>query len=421
MKLRCAAALGTLVCSTVISAQTLLITGKRPSRMMESVGPTVTPLSIGTADGHAIWGSTGQDAQGHIWIGITTGGEVPSAHLIDFDPASDKQVDRGNVVEQLERAGVARKGEHQSKIHSKIVPGPDGFLYFASMDEEGENPNGSRLPTWGGHLWRMNQTTYKWEHLLATREALIAVAGGGKYIFSLGYFGHVLYRYDTTNGSTAKVEVGSVGGHISRNFVADYRGHVFVPRLRGVAAAPDQQSTRASIVEFDGNLREVKETPIDYDKYTDSNPTDTHGIIAVQEMNDRSWYFTTHVGFLYHVVPPTPASDGLDESPATVVPVSWFHPNGKTYVPSLFTTDGINTLLGLSRDDQGRYQWLTFDVTALRCLVAPFGLSGDPEAFSRDLLYGSATRDAAGRHYVVGMAGYQPIVLRVEPRKRTKG
>ena len=69
---------------------------------------------------------------------------------------------------------------------------PDGFLYFASMDEEGENANGSRLPTWGGHLWRMNQATYKWEHLLAAREALIAVAGGGKYIFSLGYFGHVL-------------------------------------------------------------------------------------------------------------------------------------------------------------------------------------------------------------------------------------
>jgi len=417
MTFRCAAALAVLVCSTVISAQTLLITGKRPSRMMESVGPTVTPLPIGTADGHAIWGSTGQDTQGHIWLGITTGGDVPSAHLIDFDPASDQQVDRGNVVEQLERAGVARKGEHQAKIHSKIVPGPDGFLYFSSMDEEGENANGSRLPIWGGHLWRMNQATYKWEHLLATREALIAVAGGGKYIFSLGYFGHVLYSFDTVTRKIASVVVGSVGGHISRNFVADYRGHVFVPRLRGVAAVPDQQSTRVSIVEFDGNLREVKETPIDYDKYTDRNPTDAHGIIGVQEMKDRSWYFTTHVGFLYHIVPPAPANDGSDESPATLIPVSWFHPNGRTYVPSLFTTDGINTLLGLSRDE-GRYQWLTCDVTALRCLVAPFGLSRDPEAFNQDLLYGSATRDAAGRHYVVGMAGYQPIVLRVEPRKR---
>jgi hypothetical protein len=123
-------------------------------------------------------------------------------------------------------------------------------------------------------------------------------------------------------------------------------------------------------------------------------------------------------------VPPAPASDGSDESPATIAPVSWFHPNGRRYVPSLFTTDGTNTLLGLSHDIladgwTGRYQWLTCDLTALRCLVA-FGLSRDPEAFSRDLLYGSATRDVAGRHYVVGMAGYQPIVLHVEPRKRTK-
>ncbi len=418
--------------AAAVAAQTLLITGKRPARMIESIGPTVTPLPIGLLPGgHAIWGATGQDSRGHIWFGIAMADiDVPSAHLIEYDPVADKQVDRGNVVEELERAGIARKGDHQAKIHSKIVQGPDNFLYFASMDEEGEGEDGSRLPTWGGHLWRMNLDTYRWEHLLAVREALIAVAGGGRYIYSLGYFGHVLYRYDTKTGAVKNVVVGSVGGHISRNFVVDYRGHAFVPRLRGAAAPPDQRATRASIVEFDGDLREVHETPIDYDKYTDGDPTNTHGIIAVQEMSDRSWYFTTHVGFLFHVVPP-PGGDGgsIDESPATVSPVSWFHPNGRTYVASLFTSDGTNTLLGLAHDNlaegaNGLYQWLTCDLAAIKCRVAPFNIAGiDASIISRSLLYGSATRDAAGRHYIVGIgrissASDAPIVLRVEPRKR---
>jgi hypothetical protein len=76
-----------------------------------------------------------------------------------------------------------------------------------------------------------------------------------------------------------------------------------------------------------------------------------------------------------------------------------------------FHADGANTLLGLTHDIladgwTSKYQWLTCDLTALSRLVAQFELSGGPEAFSRDLLYASPTRDAVGRHYVVGMAGY---------------
>jgi hypothetical protein len=69
-------------------------------------------------------------------------------------------------------------------------------------------------------------------------------------------------------------------------------------------------------------------------------------------MSDRSWYFTTHVGFLYHALvpmPPPPAS-AFDESAAAVVAVAWMHPDGPTYIASLFTTDGTNTLAGLSHD-----------------------------------------------------------------------
>jgi hypothetical protein len=58
--------------------------------------------------------------------------------LLQFDPDTGAWHDRGTVVDQLKSAGLYRQGEGQVKIHSKIVPGDDSWLYFASTDEEGE-------------------------------------------------------------------------------------------------------------------------------------------------------------------------------------------------------------------------------------------------------------------------------------------
>src|SRR5205823_3908810 len=122
-------------------------------------------------------------------------------------------------------------------------------------------------------------------------------------------FGHVLYQYDTKTAALKRVAVGSVDGHISRNLIVDSRGHAFVPRLRREEMALGRRVVRVSIVEYDGGLREIKETRIDAEHYLDQNPTDSHGITGLQEMGDGSWYFTTHVGFLFHIVPPA-ASGG---------------------------------------------------------------------------------------------------------------
>jgi hypothetical protein len=115
---------------TSANAQKLLISGKRPQPMIESVGPQVVRLDLPSFDGaHAIWGSTGQSADGHIWFGVTAEGTpVPSAHLFEYDPAADRFTPRGDVVGQLSAAGILRKGEHQAKIHSRIVQGPDNYL-----------------------------------------------------------------------------------------------------------------------------------------------------------------------------------------------------------------------------------------------------------------------------------------------------
>ena len=398
--------------------------------MMESVGPQVARLDLPAFEGaHAIWGSTGQSADGHLWFGVTTQGTpVPSARLFEYDPASGGFTARGDVVSELSAAGILRKGEQQAKIHSRIVQGPDNYVYFASMDEEGEREDGSQLPRWGGHLWRMSLVTHKWEHLLATPEALIAVAVGDRYAYALGYFGHVLFQFDTTTRDVKRIPVGSLSGHVSRNVIADYRGHAYVPRLRADATSLGRQTARVSIVELGPNLEELQETPLEQEHYFEATLTGTHGITGLQEMADGSWYFSTHVGFLYRIQPP-PRSSPIDHGAASVSRVSWLHPNGQMYVASLFTPDGADTILALSHDileagATGRYQWLTLDLKNAVSRVAPFSVDGmDESVVSRMLLYGSSTRDSQGNHYIVGIAtngskGEMPIVLRVTPRKR---
>jgi hypothetical protein len=357
--------------------------------------------------------------RGHIWFGVAAADTpVPSAHLLEYDPATATMTDRGNVVDQLQRLGLLRPDEHQAKIHSKMVQGPDGCLYFASMDEEGERENGSRLPVWGGHFWRLRLATGRWEHLGATPEALIAVARGGRFIYALGYFGHVLYQYDTTTGHMRRMEIGSVDGHITRNFFTDYRGHVYVPRLHAESVASTRTIT-VSLVEFAPDLTEVGATPLDPDRYLDgTSATGSHGIIAFQAMADHSIFFTTHRGYLFRVAPPPSGA-----AAAAVTPMGWVHPDGPVYAPSLFTPDGTQTLYGLAHA-RGVYEWLTCSVERVPCRPQLLSVPGvETDILNAALLYGSATRDAQGGHYVVGIARIpgthknEPIILRVEPAR----
>lgn len=116
--------------------------------------------------GNAIWGGTGRDDDGNIWFAVCSAGiEIPSAHLFSYDPTTNKTTNRGDTVSWLKKLGIWRDGEGQMKIHSKIVEADDGFVYFASMDEQGEDAGRMDYPKWGGHLWRINRRTNTWEHL----------------------------------------------------------------------------------------------------------------------------------------------------------------------------------------------------------------------------------------------------------------
>ena len=335
----------------------------------------------------AIWGAVGRDSRGHIWVGVSGEGNGQSAHLCEYNPATDEFIDRGDVLTELAKTRPLKIGEGQVKILSHIVQGEDGHLYFSSSDEAGEDSNGSALPTFGGHLWRYRIDEQRWEHLFAAPEALIAAAGNGQYIYVLGYWGHVVYQYDIRSGEKRRIRVGAVGGHACRNLFCDSNGHVYVPRMT---------IGSASLVEFDTRLKQVGETPLKY--YTAKAHRSAHGIVAWQPLSNGQIAFLTDQGFLYLVMP---AKTGA----ANVFPVGYMA-GQKAYIANLFSSDNNSKLMSLNVYAAGNPQtadWVTFDIRKgkrrTRKVEMP-SYKGQPT--SEHLFYGSFAQDNQGRCYVVG-------------------
>jgi hypothetical protein len=352
-------------------------------------------------DGACVWGAIGRDPNGNIWVGVSAEAPGESAYLLQFDPETGAWHDRGTAVDQLKAAGLYRQGEGQNKIHSKIVPGADGWLYFASTDEEGETDK--TLPRWGGHLWRTKPDTQRWQHVLAVPEGLLAVSGVGRYIYVLGYWDHVLYQYDTVTGKNKRVVVGSTAGHVSRNFLADARGRAYVPRLVAQAGG----TVAATLVEYDSELREVAATPLDNYLGTHS-PQAHHGIVGLVYLADGRMLFTTHRGQLYMIQPRV-------DLPALVTAVGWFHPDGEAYAPSLFALGADGLVAGVT-ERNGRHEWVVMELATRISGAFPL----DTKGLRSVLLYGSVNRDRAGRAYVGGWASSasgatRPLMLQIDP------
>lgn len=369
--------------------------------------PEVQIFSVPEFPGYsAIWGATGRDHRGHIWMGVSTRG-YGEAHLIEFDPTTNKLADHGSVRDQLKRLDLWEKGMSQIKIHSRIVQAPDGYLYFTSMDEHGEKSDGSANPTHGSYLWRVHPLKpAQWQKLDHMPEGLIAVACGGPMVYSLGYHDHVLYQYDTRTGNMRSIKVGSVGGHISRNFVVDHRDHVYVPRLRDIGF---NKPISVELVEFDEHLAQVAQTPLEH--YLTQSPAQSHGIIAVQPLADRSIVFTTNGGMLYRITP------SVTKAAAKVESLGFIHPQGARYVPTLFTDDGISALYAVSLHGDG-FNWIRFDLSTKKSTQKPLDVKyPDGRRLFKHLIYGSMARDATGAFFVVGTDQNldRPVIWRLRP------
>ena len=362
--------------------------------------------------GNAIWGGTGRDSRGHIWIGLCAKKNTgASAHVVEYIPDEDLAADRGSVLAKMRQKGLYREGLSQAKIHTRIIQASDGKLYFASMDESGADFDlGTRPPTWGSHLWRLTPSTNAWEHLAAVPEGIIAMTGSSHFIYALGYFGHVLYQYNVKTGRLRSVEVGSVDAHMSRNIFSDFRGHVYVPRMARTGITGG--TVQAWLVEYDTELKEVGTTEMQH--YFQASPNESHGITAFQPMADGSIVYATSLGYLYRV---RPAGSGK----ALVEKLGWLHPDGERYVSGLFTYAGKRYVMGLTRECKGTdcgkpVQWVVRNLESGFVLPEPLIInSEDPPPLRGCLLYGSVTRDNDGNFYAVGShwGKQRPLALQI--------
>jgi hypothetical protein len=286
------------------------------------------------------------------------------------------------------------------KIHSKIYQAADGRVYFSSQDEHDEAGDGSRNALYGGRIFALEPTTNIWECIHTSPEGLIALSARGRYVVAQGYFGHVLYQYDTRTKQMRSKKLGTYKGHASRNIFMDSRGHVYGIRARIADSSEidgvyelDADRVRVSLVELDTQLREVNDWPLS--DYAPTGNTDSHGITGFCEFKDGSIVFVTHSGAVWQV------SQVQDRS--HLERLGWMHPSGTAYCASLFAPYGERFVCGFVNRKEGLFEWAVFDVQNKRSVVLPLDRqSAELLEQPQLLLYGCDTLDDTKRAYVVG-------------------
>lgn len=390
------------------------------SRFLRS--PKLESLDFpGFPGANAIWGATGRDLDGRMYFGVAAYGvDDVSAALFRYDVGLKRFESLGLVNKQLDLLKVRRKidwPETQMKIHSKIYQAADGRMYFSTQDEHDEADDGSRNALYGGRLMAMDPRTKAWESIHTSPEGLIALAARGRYVVAQGYFGHVLYQYDTKTKSIQSVKLGTYKGHSSRNIFMDTRGHVYGIRARlahsyefeGVYPI-GQDRVRVSLVELDTQMQEVHDWPLD--DYSPTGSTDSHGLTGFCEMADGTIVFVTHTGALWQI--------RQIDAETRLERLGWMHPKGKAYCASLYAPTGERYVCGLANIAEGKYEWIVFDTEFKRSVILP--LDSKSQAILSEpklLLYGSDTLDDRRCGYLVGRKqsakgnAMEPVVLQL--------
>ncbi|MDT0593572.1 hypothetical protein [Glaciecola petra] len=356
-----------------------------------------------TSDGAAIWGAMGIDDKGRFYFGVSTYSSYhDTAFLYQYNPKTKTLQAQSDVISQLKHNQVYRDGMSQNKLHSKFYQANDGYIYFTSFDETGESVSKGITPIHGGHFWRKKPNSENWEHLLATKEALIALNTDGRFIYALGYWGHVLYQYDTLSKRFNRTNVGAFPGHISRNILVNSDGSIFVPQVQ---KNPDN-SINSYLVEYDSELNITDRHEMDHYMYAGKHSD--HGITSFTQMKNGEIYFATGTGALYHI-------QKIANNKHDLVFVDFMSDTAEqgNYISNLFSIDGYGFLVGLWQKHNTRvHRWFIHEVTS--GITVSYSVS---DKIGEPILYGSHTKDNNGHMYMVGVdvtdrSKHYPVIIK---------
>jgi hypothetical protein len=370
--------------------------------------PTGTPL-VSNFVWDSCWWALGNDDDGNIYVAISNHLNYPDGNVAVFkyDPTENKMKLVDDIRSVSTAAGNWLSTENQQKVHTRLIRGADGRLYFATHD----NSWGTLTDHRGTHIYALKNgvitdlsktaTSYL-NTAMQTVHGSIGVhvenygtigmemtRGTPRLIYGITYGDGYLYRLNLETGDIkmiAQTGKGYADG-IIRNFAVDANGNAYVP-MRGTSAG------EIRIYKYDNTAATWAYTG---KSYTDNfflagNEPDKSGwVMHVYTNAGDMVYFIAYDGKVYRFTFATESLQylgTLEANPNPRVSDLILSDNERHLYALVFRYAGINQNKFVDFNIQTR------QVSTIDSNIATYG--------TRDLIFGGLAKDKLGHAYMVG-------------------
>lgn len=366
---------------------------------------TGTPL-VANFVWDSCWWALGNDDNGIIYVAVSN--EIhPNGNVLIFkyNPFLNQMTFLNDLKSVSTAAGNWLPNENQQKVHTRLLKGADGRLYFATHDNSWGNLTDHR----GTHIYALENdtitdlsktaTNYLSKTMQSTNGnigvhvenyATIAMEisrGTPRLLYGVTYGDGYLYRLNLETGAIkmiAQTGNGYAAG-ILRNFAVDNSANAYVP-IRGT------NTGNIRIYKYDNTAETWGYTGKFYtDSFLAAGDFDKTGWrMHVYTRNGDRVYFITYDGKIYRFTFATEALDYLGVLEAS--------PNLR--VSNLILSEDEKRLYalvyryGINQNKFVEFTIQTGQVTTIDSNITTYG--------ARDLIYGGLARDKLGHAYMVG-------------------
>jgi len=369
--------------------------------------PTGTPLMPNFV-WDSCWWALGNDDDGNIYVAISNHRNYPDGNVAVFkyDPSQNKMT----LVNDIKSVSTAAENwlptENQQKVHTRLIRGADGALYFATHD----NSWGTLTDHRGTHIYALKNgvitdlsktaTSYLNKAMQKVNGSIGVhvenygtigmemTRGAPRLLYGITYGDGYLYRLDLETGDIkmiAQTGKGYADG-IIRNFAVDMNGNAYVP-MRGTSNGDIR------IYKYNNTDGAWAYTGKSYpDNFLASNDPDKSGwVMHVYTKAGDMVYFIAYDGKVYSFSFATESLQYLGVLEANPNPrvsdLILSHDEQHLYA-LVFKYAGIN------QNKFVDFNIKTRQVTTIDSNIGTYG--------TRDLIFGGLAKDKLGHAYMVG-------------------
>ncbi len=373
----------------------------------EDGSPTGTPLYPNFV-WNSCWWALGNDDNGNIYTAISNEEGFPSGNVLVFK--YDPNLNKMRFLNDLKSVSTAADNwlptENQAKVHTRLLRGGDGRLYFATHD----NSWGTLADHRGTHIYAIENDTITDLSKTATNYlnkametvqgnigvhvenygtiAMEMTRGTPRIIYGVTYGDGYFYRLNLETGEIRMIAQTGFGysDGIIRSFALDNAGNAYVP-MRGTIPGQIQ------IHKYDNTAGTWTDTGKAYgDGFLGANDSDKSGWrLHVYTKDGSRIYFITYDGSIFRFTFATEELEALgvlEADPDPRVSNLILSEDEQHLYALVYRYGGINQNKFVSFDIQ------TGQATTIDSNIATFG--------KRDLIFGGLAKDKLGHAYMVG-------------------